>query len=59
MGKYKAAIVCQNCGFVKEFKIDKGITVQNFLKNKNIYYVCKNCGCPVEKAEEYRTPYLH
>lgn len=55
IGKYTAAMVCDNCGFSNEVKIPKGIKVSEFAESGKCK--CDNCGC-IFKPNEYKTKWL-
>lgn len=52
---YEAKLKCENCGFMGEIRIPKGITVKEFIKTG--MFKCDNCSC-MSKPKEYKTKWL-
>lgn len=52
---YEAKLKCENCGFMGNVKIPKGISVKEFIREGHFH--CSNCGC-VSTPKEYKTRWL-
>lgn len=56
---YNIYMVCNNCGFKNQLRVQKGVKVDEFVESKNCK--CIECGCQIEPDKEgwqYTTDYL-